>query len=241
MDPLQWMGAVRMTVQTADKNGTITPISSSSINMWSSKKLHICKKQIHYWGILMLNCCFWPKYHSISHNVYFSKKVLLLVSPRIKIYWHTCLEPVWAVFTCKQCLHRSLFFISCLNSHSDGTHSLQRIHCWCLIYILDGLRLSTFSINAIHCTLPAGWVPRPIFIKTLQRLVCTLNSFIWIKAGDKRQTFCLSAFFSVTLRQCSSEDQPLQCLSTTFIFEWTIPLSVPVRCLQICIYGIIKI
>ncbi len=48
-------------------------------------------------------------------------------------------------------------FISCLDSHSDGTHSLQRIHCWAndatflqiwwrnkLIYILDGLRVSTF-------------------------------------------------------------------------------------------------
>ncbi len=42
-------------------------------------------------------------------------------------------------------------FISCLDSHSDGTHSLERIHWWAsdaflqiwwrnkLIYILDGL------------------------------------------------------------------------------------------------------
>ncbi len=104
MDPLQWMGAVRMTVQTADKNSTITPISSSSINILSSKKLHVCKKQIHYWGTLTLNCCFWPKYHSIIHNVYFSEKVLPLVSSHIKIYWHICLELFWAVFTCKQCL-----------------------------------------------------------------------------------------------------------------------------------------
>ncbi len=52
-------------------------------------------------------------------------------------------------------------FISCLDSHSDGTHSLQSIHWWAsdvmlhfsksvpmkkkLIYILDGLRVSTFS------------------------------------------------------------------------------------------------
>ncbi len=48
-------------------------------------------------------------------------------------------------------------FISCLNSHFDGTHSLPRIHCkWCdakilqigqrskLIHIVDGLRVSTF-------------------------------------------------------------------------------------------------
>ncbi len=53
-------------------------------------------------------------------------------------------------------------FISCLNSHSDGTHTLQRIH-WLandvllnfsksvlkkkLIFILDGLRVNTFSAN----------------------------------------------------------------------------------------------
>ncbi len=52
-------------------------------------------------------------------------------------------------------------FISCLDSHSDGTHSLQRIHWWAsdvmlhffklfwwrnkLIYILDALRVSKFS------------------------------------------------------------------------------------------------
>ncbi len=55
--------------------------------------------------------------------------------------------------------------ISCLDSHSDGTHSLQRIHWWAsdvklgfsksvsmrkpphLPYILDDLRVSTFSAN----------------------------------------------------------------------------------------------
>ncbi len=54
-------------------------------------------------------------------------------------------------------------FISCLDSHSDGTHSLQRIHCWDtdamlhspnlfpwrnkLIYILDRLRVCQYSAN----------------------------------------------------------------------------------------------
>ncbi len=51
-------------------------------------------------------------------------------------------------------------FISCLDSHSDGTHSLTAedplVNSWCnatflrwnkLIYILDGLRVSTFSAN----------------------------------------------------------------------------------------------
>ncbi len=52
-------------------------------------------------------------------------------------------------------------FISCLDSHSDGTHSLQRIHCWAsdvmlhfsksvlmnkqtrLLYVFDGLLRTT--------------------------------------------------------------------------------------------------
>ncbi len=56
-------------------------------------------------------------------------------------------------------------FSSCLDSHSDGTHSLQRIHWWAsdvmlnfsksllmkkethIQYILDGLSVTTFSAN----------------------------------------------------------------------------------------------
>ncbi len=52
-------------------------------------------------------------------------------------------------------------FISCLDSHSNGTHSLQSIHWWArdvmlhfsksddeiLIYILDDLRVSKFSCH----------------------------------------------------------------------------------------------
>ncbi len=53
-----------------------------------------------------------------------------------------------------------LVFISCLNSHADGTHSLQSIHWWANdpmlhfsksdnketnSYILDGLRVSTWE------------------------------------------------------------------------------------------------
>ncbi len=51
-------------------------------------------------------------------------------------------------------------FISCLDSHSDGTHSLQRIHCWDsdatflqiwwrnkLISILGDPKVSTLSAN----------------------------------------------------------------------------------------------
>ncbi len=73
-------------------------------------------------------------------------------------------------FSCTRCLlvGRSSIvdycdvFISSLDTHSDGTHSLQRIHWWAsnvmlhfskpfqikkLIYILDGWKVSTFSEN----------------------------------------------------------------------------------------------
>ncbi len=55
-------------------------------------------------------------------------------------------------------------FISCLDSHSDGTHSLQRVHWWTSDVIspnllqwgnkliLNGLRVSTFLANLIF-----GW------------------------------------------------------------------------------------
>ncbi len=46
MDPLQWMGAVRMRVQTADKKHHNNN-SIHSINVLWSENLHICKKQIH--------------------------------------------------------------------------------------------------------------------------------------------------------------------------------------------------
>ncbi len=48
-------------------------------------------------------------------------------------------------------------FIRCLDSHSDGTHSLQSIHWWTsdvmlhahlLIYVLDGLRVSEYCFNS---------------------------------------------------------------------------------------------
>ncbi len=48
MDPLQWMGAVRMRVQTADKH--ITIIHTSPVHQLMScevKKLRVYKKQIH--------------------------------------------------------------------------------------------------------------------------------------------------------------------------------------------------
>ncbi len=54
MDPLQWMGAVRMRVQTADKNITIStsnPHHSNLLIVSWSRKLHVYRKQIHYYDV----------------------------------------------------------------------------------------------------------------------------------------------------------------------------------------------
>ncbi len=48
MDPLQWMGAVRMRVQTADKIITMIHLTRPSVNVLWNKKLHIGKKQIQH-------------------------------------------------------------------------------------------------------------------------------------------------------------------------------------------------
>ncbi len=67
MDPLQWMGAVRMRVQSADKNHHNNPLhSSTSITIWS-EKLHICKKQIHQ-DIVYFKPKFWLKWDLYSQH-----------------------------------------------------------------------------------------------------------------------------------------------------------------------------
>ncbi len=79
MDPLQWMGAVRMTVQTADKN--ITIIHTTPVH-----QVKFCEKQIHHYDVLTLNPRFWPKYESIIHDIaFFRVKVRPLLSSHIKI------------------------------------------------------------------------------------------------------------------------------------------------------------
>ncbi len=65
MDPLQWMGAVRMRVQTADKN--ITIIRTPQVhNSMSCEKLRVCIKSIKVF--LILNHCFQLKYESVIHD-----------------------------------------------------------------------------------------------------------------------------------------------------------------------------
>ncbi len=90
-------------------------------------------------------------------------------------------------------------FISCLDSHSDGTHSLQRIHCCPImkcyifqisslfswtnkhIYILDGLWVSKLSANFhFWWTIPLIW-----WAPTYQLIGK------WVTATGKRYITCI--------------------------------------------------
>ncbi len=49
-------------------------------------------------------------------------------------------------------------FISCVDSHSDGTHSLQRIHWWASDVILDFNKTVPMKKNSSTSWMPWGWV-----------------------------------------------------------------------------------
>ncbi len=122
---------------------------------------------------------FLQHFSSLHDNLHFSiiktmktEYVQYMVSFPLKTTVLTIIQQYW-IMQCSFWLHKTLIewcgslvdycdvFISCLDSHSDGTHSLQRIHWWAsdgmlyispnlfpwrnkLIYILDGLRVSKF-------------------------------------------------------------------------------------------------
>ncbi len=89
--------------------------------------MHICHKQIHFWGVFIWNCCFWTKYQSIVHNnTSSSEKAHLLLFPHIKIYRYICLETFWTVLACKRCLSCAYF-----SPDSDEiTFSLEKEILW---------------------------------------------------------------------------------------------------------------
>ncbi len=102
VDPLQWMGAVRMRVQTADKNITIIHTTPVHQLMSCEEKSCVFVRNKSIKTFLNSNCCFWLKYKSIIHNnASSSKKVPPLLSFHIKIHWHICLKLFRTVFTCK--------------------------------------------------------------------------------------------------------------------------------------------
>ncbi len=95
-------------------------------------------------------------------------------------------------------------FISCLDSHSDGTHSLQLIHWWTsdvmlnfysIIYILDSLRVSTFPqiVTKIIPLNPAN--PYKQIIKSRIRI---LSAEITQKSSDSG---CLAKIWTQSIKK----------------------------------------
>ncbi len=187
MDPLQWMGAVRMRVQAADKH--ITIIHTTPVLQLTSCAVKRCVFVINNASLRLLNFKLSILAKIWVHN---TEKVHLLLSTYIKIHPHICLELFWLVYSVwsvhislliqtrqlfhwRKCyyglwictlswwicflqthsfsLHKILtdglecdVFISCLDSHSDGTHSLQSIHRWA-----SDVMQHFSSVNKLYC------------------------------------------------------------------------------------------
>ncbi len=173
MDPLQWMGAVRMRVQTADKNITIihtTPVhqlTSGEDKSWNKSIVKTFLTQIRVHNNASLQ---WKSASPVvSHikiqphiclqlfclvNAAWSVQIYLLTQTRTLFHWRKHYYWLWSHILVTNVLTMDLFqllssldvnwwtgmvwitcglldvFISCLDSHSDGTHSLQSIHSW---------------------------------------------------------------------------------------------------------------
>ncbi len=110
MGPLQWMGAVRMRVQTADKN--ITIIHTTPVQQWMYYEAKMCVS-VRNTSIINFSH-FWPKcwYFPVHNPLY---RFLQWKPPSTVILSHQrmlkdCLELLCTVFTCKRCLICAYFF-----------------------------------------------------------------------------------------------------------------------------------
>ncbi len=157
MDPLQWMGAVRMRVQTTDKKHNnlqvIHMIPVHRLTYFVKSWVFVTSKFTN----IFLNCFGLLLFLFRQNKQYYNGTRL-----KLKISWWICLPPMcinwWTGIMWLTC---SLDFFKAVWTHSDGTHSLQRIHWWTsnwpflfyflfyfffrwrskLIYILDCLRV----------------------------------------------------------------------------------------------------
>ncbi len=134
MDALQWMGAVRMRVQTADKNITIIHEWSTWLN-FTSQNSPKSSEQICGW-ILMWETTrdalfHWRWNYGLLFKQWFEVKNVLMMDLCLtssQLLAHNTLTD--GLEWCGLLVDYCDVFISCLDSHSDGTHSLQSIHCW---------------------------------------------------------------------------------------------------------------
>ncbi len=135
------MGAVRMRVQTADKNITIihtTPVHQ--LMSWEDKS----------WNKSSIKM-FLTSNHCSTVNGAWSAQISLLIQTRWHFHWRKRYYGLWTLARFSDYFSKSNFkdffllsspdvnwwtgvvwiivmFLS--DSHSDGTHSLQSIHCW---------------------------------------------------------------------------------------------------------------
>ncbi len=111
------MGAVRMRIQTADKNISIIQMHSTHHSYTSVRKC--------YYGL-------WTHILAQSNSLNTLMHLLLANTQLFALQdvYFTIME------RCGLLVDYCDVFISCLDSHSDGTHSLQRIRCWASDVIL---------------------------------------------------------------------------------------------------------
>ncbi len=95
MDPLQWMGAVRMRAQTADKN--IIVINTTTIPQSCEVKAVCLLETNPSLRLLSSNRPSWIKYESIIHNNASSVHPLLSSHIKSHIFVKNCLH-LWPVF-----------------------------------------------------------------------------------------------------------------------------------------------
>ncbi len=200
MDALQWMGAIRMRAQTADKN--ITIIHTTSVHQLTSCDVKSCmfvrnksiiKMFLTSKCCLRINTCLVSseseeKYAQIKHRLKVktvqnsSKQVCwwYLMWGQLEMEFFTggnviidrsilarskglklqCLNNGFVSYKLNSCgllVNYCEVFISCLDSHSDGTHSLQRIHWWASD-IMQHFSKSDKETNSFTSLMNWGWV-----------------------------------------------------------------------------------
>ncbi len=148
MDPLQWMGAVRMRVQTADKNITSNPHHSSpSINVLLREKLCVCREKIHHEDVFNFKLLIPAKISSILlssiHNVAFSsEKVILSESGEICTYQ--------ALFTSENSPKHICVWILIWKDNRTWTFHWRKCYygLWtCIFARSEGLKLHALKID----------------------------------------------------------------------------------------------
>ncbi len=148
-------------------------------NASSSEKVHPLSSyiKIHCFGLFLLACSAWSVHISLLIQTFSQEKAILCIyrtsfsagsnGLKLKMPWWICF-----LQTRSFSLHKILIdglewcgllvdycdvFISCLDSHSDGTHSLQRIHWWASDAMLHFSK-SDEETNSSSSWMAWGWV-----------------------------------------------------------------------------------